>query len=158
MQLQEQVISLEQAKKLKELWFSKEAENKWCWNWWYYNEDGSKWYFVWCKLQRDCPPVFERYPEEYNAYTASELMDILPAVMSVDDEENEDFVRRYKFFITKHEKEEIKYQAGYQEEWETDDVSDFDSTHYGNNLAKTLWDVLIYLLENNLLPTTTNKT
>lgn len=122
MQLQDQVISLEQAKKLKELWFERDSlftfSKPWLVYWVYRNDE-------------------IRHPQhlsDYRAYTASELMDILPEY--IDDM----FiyvgkVDWYYFVLYNNIVNKVLCNAIKK-----------------TNLAQALWDMLIYLLENNLLP------
>ena len=116
MQLQEQCISLQQAKKIKELWFKADS----CYAR-FYNPISKEW---------------EVYRREWfmtamwtYAYTASELMDMFPPLFWW-----------YSLEVHKGEKE---YRVSYKRRYITN-----------KNLAIALWDMLIYLLENNLLPIT----
>lgn len=122
MQLQDQVISLEQAKKLKEFWFLRDSIHR------HIKYMGTE------RIQSiwnlSISPVFEY---SYPAYTASELMDILP-----------EYVKRLKLSI---ERIDWEYTIMYtDEDWMVQICS------CKNNFAIALWDMLIYLLENNLLP------
>lgn len=123
MQLSEQVITLEQARKLKELWFEKPSIFS------YYEEH-------WIRLTQEWPYRL------YYMLTASELIDILPAYLSP-----------FELFIKKQLDDTYKvwYIRWY---WENENDKSYESSYiiYNTNLAQALWDMLIYLIENNLFP------
>lgn len=145
MQLQDQVISLEQARKLQQLWITKPSILKWG------------------KLETE-KEFIARYPrnwiwEEIPAYTASELMDILP------DRINKPYIQRVwwsawqqynSYYNLEVHKWDGKYLVWYTyTDW--DERTQIEEEVGNTNLAQALWDMLIYLIENNLLPTTTNE-
>ena len=129
MQLSEQVITLEQAKKLKELWFDKHSL-------WKIEDEYETIYQVWRDYKRDWYRANDDtsdWWEWYNAYTVSELMDILPV-------EVKGMILQIKKF------RDDSYAVWYFAPW-------YCSADYKENLAQALWDTLIYLIENDLLPT-----
>ena len=139
MQLQEQVISLEQATKIHKLWFEMDSYFM------IYDDNDlelhhtviEKRYVKW-HLDNICD---FRHP----AYTVSELIEILPATIK-----NDKVGIELNIQITKLD---WLYYISYRDEWNT-----AQEWHEKNkNLTIALWDMLIYLLENNLLPTTTNE-
>lgn len=121
MNLIDQVITLEQAKKLVELWFD------WDNLFWHYKDmilDGNaldEWAETYLSVYKDAIP----------AYTASELMDILP-----------DKFLDYYLTITKWKE---LYYISYKK------FKEFHHRVIWNNLVQALWDMLIYLLENNYI-------
>jgi len=130
MQLQDQVISLEQAKKLKELWFSKLC-------WFHYMKQDDNEFDI--ETAYDWIPVAMYWDTEtYPAYTASELMDILPDTIEHKDYWNckLNIVKRWAWY-------DVKYSSDLW--WHV-----FSAL----KLTIALGETLIYLLENNLLPTT----
>lgn len=129
MQLSEQVITLEQAKKLKELWFERDSLRKiedeyqtihqiwrdYLWDLYRANNDTLDWW------------------EWYNAYTVSELMDYLLRP-----------VEWYDLKVIKTSTYEVYYGH-----W----VKYIDN----QNLAQALWDMLIYLIENKYIDVMSEK-
>lgn len=71
MKLENQVCTLEQAKKLFELGVLLQSEHSWCWNGSFYQKNGSKGYF----LNRNGFTI--DWAEQYCAYTVAELMQML---------------------------------------------------------------------------------
>jgi len=130
MQLQEQVISLEQAKKLKELWF--DNNDNLCTR---CNSSINKEFDV---ISRPSLMLPELELESYPAYTASELMDILPVTIEYKE-----------YWVCKLN---IVKRLGWYDVNYTSDLW----WHYSSawKLVIALCETLIYLLENNLLPTT----
>lgn len=144
MEMKEQVITLEQGKRLHELWFKRESRYR-------YNKNGN-----YPGQERYCQDEYyieeadwESYSENYNAYTASELMEILPVELFVDEQEGEDNTMLYSLMVYKEDKYHIQYGN-----------SDWESLFYqvwNENLTVALWDMFVWLLENNLLPDTTTE-
>lgn len=131
MKLEEQVISLEQARKLKELWCEQESYavyQDYYGNWAYRLDTSDR------RDHKTVPATFRMIP----AYTASELMEILPH-----------YIKNGKVLqVTKWRSCYIvTYGGEYDEAYITKD----------GNLACALWNTLIRLLENNLLPDTTTE-
>lgn len=134
MQLQEQVITKQQSEKLKALWFNSDSL------YWYTKQredlELKEWYLSGC-----------RYFDSMSAYTASELMDILPETI-YDDEDGWDDEIHWKPHDLLVYKDEWKYYIQYAN---SDREENYNTIH-NTNLTQALWDMLIYLLENNLLP------
>lgn len=122
MELQDQVISLQQAKKLKELWFKKKSYLIR-----FFDRDGDE--CIWTKIDSQ---FYSGSTKKYPAYTISELMDILPRHIKITSED----------YIEWMDKEFRWYNVTLDEK----------SLYIQKNLTHALWDMLIYLLENNLLP------
>jgi len=139
MELKEQVISLEQAEKLNELWFSKQSIFEWHTIW------DLPFTILYNPLQRSTYP--DSVATRYTAYTSSELMDILPA-----------YISPFELHIIKllwweePDEYQVSYIRWYSEE-ENDCSYKSDYQFQNKNLTTALWDMLIYLLENNLMPT-----
>ena len=138
MQLSEQVITLEQARKLKALWFDKHSL-------WKIEDEYETIYQVWRDYKRDWYRANDDtsdWWEWYNAYTVSELMDILPAYLSP-----------FELFIKKQLDDTYKvwYIRWY---WENENDKSYESSYIidNKNLVYALWNMLIYLIENDLLP------
>lgn len=135
MELKDQLITLEQAKQLKELWFEKESLYKFVQAWvvddWELIEllDEYRIHIEWTAYY-----VFEEW-KQYPAYTCAELMEYLPDMIPE--------IARSKLKI---EKGEGLYDVLYEDEdWM---VRIYSSNE---NLTQALWDMLIYLLTNKLM-------
>lgn len=138
MDIKEQVISLDQAKKLKELGF--EQNSHFIYQDYYGNGDARLDYYD----KRDHKTVPVGFVS-YNAYSVSELMDILP-MHFIDWWFNE----VWKLSISKNLIWLVKceYHIAYT------NISWLSFYGYRDeNLAIALWVMLVYLIENNLLPT-----
>jgi len=128
MQLEDQVVTLEQAKKIHELWFNKES----CFVYTPRDE-----YELWIHIvySKDTRISY------WKAYTVSELMEYLPA-----------YISPFHLFIKKHT--DNTYKVWYIR-WYSEDENDrsYESSYiiYNTNLTQALWDMLIYLLENKLI-------
>lgn len=129
MELTKQVTSLEISKKLKELWFEKESIFFYRTKWRYFSEVYFKWNFA---CGGGDPTIW--WFKEIPAYTASELMEYLPA-----------YIDWYCLESTKSE--DNKYFCVYMF-----DQSTIWEIKWKDTLSDALWLMLIYLLENNLLP------
>ncbi len=127
MKLEDQVISLDNAKKLKELGVKQDSLFYRC-----LQINGSE--DRWINFGND----LHEYNEIYSAFTAAELLEILP-----------EFIRNYNLIINK---ESESYYVFYEEQ----DVDlytanskflIFNDKNLSNSLAKTL----IFLIENKLI-------
>lgn len=130
MELKEQVITLEQAKRLHELGFKRE---------YLYRHIKPAWFDAHIERVMELWYVKSWAVEySYPAYTASELMEILPH-----------YIKNGKVLqVTKWRSCYIvTYGGECDEAYITKD----------GNLACALWNTLIRLLENNLLPDTTTE-
>lgn len=147
MQLQEQVISLEQARKIKSLWFSKES--------FAIHIDLEDW--IW-RIPISYYGVEKDYNldeyEYYHAYTASELMDILPHrinkpyIQEVWDNKGKQY--NDYFYLEVYRWHDTKYSV-YYTYLDLDDRTQVEEEISNINFAQALWDMLIFLLENNLI-------
>lgn len=122
MQLSEQVTTLEQSKRLHELWF---------------NNESLYWYYVtWDDWRR-----IDYYDEDdktmLTAYTASELIEYLPVYIFIDWF---DVSLEYAKFRDGY----IIWYSKWMWEWCV-------KLCKNKNLTHALWDMMIYLLENNLI-------
>lgn len=137
--IEDQVISIEQTKKLKELWFKRES---------YFCR--VEWWKLWHDLRSEIHPVevienrialADSAYSLYNAYTASELMDILPSKIINNDWLFELEVWKLNMWYSIHY---TSWPWRYiQITWE--------------NITQALWNMLIYLLEKNLFPVVDNQ-
>lgn len=153
MKLSEQVITLEQAKKLSELWFNRNSLWKiegeyqtiyqvwrdYLWDWYRANDDMSDWW------------------EEYCCYTATELMDILPESILTNYMEGWDDIDYMLVLNKTYSRRWDEVTRWLYNVYYTSDFDDLLHDTQNTNLAQALWDMLIYLLENNLLPKDTNE-
>lgn len=131
MQLQEEdkVISLAQSKKLIKLWLNEASVKSWIENHISY---------AWYRTSQDYPwqynltlSSYGKWEKEfmrYPAYNGKEILSIIKSKLN-----NATFDKKiFESIKLPHTRDDIY-------------------------LGKALWDMLIYLLENNLLPTTTNE-
>ena len=132
MQLKDQVISLEQAKKLKKLWFEREYFVVW----WIVNWNS----FVTLKS------AMTTTEEQYPAYTVSELMEILPFKIMpswIND-------IRWTYILNIGKWQNIKgvvYEVLY---YDLHNKGNLEYTE-NQNLAQALWDILIRAIENKYI-------
>ena len=132
MQLSDQVITLEQAQKLKELWFEIESIFQIYNPNWNIPTPWSIEYSIWWDYMLsnlELSELFEKYP----AYTVSELMEYLPS-----------YIWDYCIGVFK---DDIQYCCHYVE-------VEKNTTLYqsrNDNLSQALWDILIYLIENKYI-------
>lgn len=121
MQLENQVVSLEIAKKLKELGVKQDAYHSWC--------------FI--EAHNDYELDNGSCSNMYSAFTVAELGEMLPSLYvsgkTLEHKGKTEFVCCHKERIV----ENIDYQAS--------------GTTYGENEADARGKMLIYLLENNLI-------
>ena len=136
MELNKQVTSLEISKKLKELWFEKKSIFFYRTKWRYFSEVCFKWNFA-CGGGDPTIWWFKKIP----AYTASELMEYLPRYIETDLEPTPllHLIKDGSWFTAIY----WTWKVFPWNCWET--------------LADALWLMLIYLLENNLLPDEPNQ-
>lgn len=129
MKLEQQVCSLELAKRLKEL--GVKQESIFYWKKYYYNGE-----------ERIEPQmnVAEDYPQRYSAFTVAELGEMLPYIVEVNDEE--------------YSVEVYKDGTGGWESWlqdpNTDHVYEYQ-VFKADTEADTRAKLLIYLMENSLI-------
>lgn len=125
MQLEKQVVSLELAKKLKELGVKQES----CFYW----LRGHIWY------EKNIPKTES---QQFSAFTVAELGEMLPVVVKVKNK---------NYFITPtHPDSTIKeyWYGGYNS---FDKTEELFYTHGNNTEADARAKCLIYLIENNLI-------
>lgn len=142
MQLEQQVISLDQARRLNELGFKRDSYYRYMYYWytcppywWFENRKDTalEWRYLICEssyVNSICD-----WTDDFAAYTVSELMDILP-----------DWIDWYRITIVK---DLPRYIVSYSMELEWWYIEKHITK--STNLAIALWDMLLYLLENNLL-------
>ena len=138
MKLEEQVCSLELAKRLKELGIIQLSLFYWHWN------TGIGKY----ELLDEC-----NFGDYFSAFTAAELFDILPA--SIDTKKNVPF-NNYWLRIDKRRYKDIQYIINYV--CDTKLAQDFSSFPAMKNIhdesfANALAMTIIYLIENSLMGT-----
>lgn len=143
MELAQQVISLEQAKKIKELWFKADSALIWNTQLW-----GSMWLLENVSPHLAIKHKESTYDTSLSAYSCSELMDILPETIYDEDDDWDDEVHG-KWFDLLVYKEDWKYNVQYaNSDWE----ENYNTIH-NTNFAIALWDMLIHCLENNFIHT-----
>jgi len=125
MYLTDQVITLEQAQKLRELKFSEPSIFYWC--------------IWWDKCQRDWTIIAEdddstSYEQWLQAYTVSELMEYLPETI---------IWYKRKIYLNKNQYK-ITYDVDINSNW-------WELFTSNDNLAQALWDMLIYLISNKYI-------
>lgn len=125
MQLTEQVTSLKLSKRLKEL--GVKNESLFYWNLY---GDGIK---IWYELR-----YFEQHstPVQYSAFTASDLLEMLPYEIKKEN-------HAYRLFIEKYCDTYVVTYSTY--------VINVDLQTPSRSLSDALAKMLIYLLENNLI-------
>lgn len=153
MNLESQVCSLELAKKLKELGI--DQQSLFYWDIW----DESSYAVNY--IAYHCPNL-----EHYQAYTASEILDILPHYIATKENESfnvfrlkmEIFMYAYEEALIKFDKILMKraYSFNYHGETFTPDKNSPFSQHYtlmgtiyDESLANAAAKMLIYLIKNN---------
>lgn len=121
MKLEDQVCSLELAKKLKELGVTQKSLFH------YWSRDNDYWSIVYGQLFN------KNNPDAYSAFTVAELLSLLPGDVSIDE-------TLYRLFIQKCEDGEysVYYDSSHREECSFDDYS----------LVNALAKMLIDLIEN----------
>ena len=146
MKLENQVISLEIAKKLKELGVKQESYFYWNVDKAFIGED--RFYQV---QQKDRPSVKEGYSvDEFSAFTVAELGEMFPVIIDTKDARG-----TFDFVISKTFSDK-KWFVGYSKinlgRIHSDDQHyTLAGQQYERTLADALGKMLIYLLENNLI-------
>ncbi len=134
MNLENHVVSLELAKKLKELGVKQESLFEWS-----TTQNGQN-----ISLHETLLPSHRNfnspYYKSYSAFTASELGELLPVSISSEDSE-------YGFVLTINKSDERDYFSVSYENYDFD----YGETSYEKNLSNSLAKMLIYLLKNDLL-------
>lgn len=154
MTLQEQVVSLELAKKLKELGVKQESLFYWI-NRQREHEGLGEWYYTECEYKLVDIEYIRRYLREeyiasdmiekqkgtriYSAFTVAELWNILPHCIRQDY--YLEFVKKQPYNLVTYR----KYQSNYI-------IGDIQGPK--DNPAEALGRMLIYLIENNLITVT----
>jgi hypothetical protein len=139
MELSKQVVSLDPAKRLKELGVQQESLFYWCG---FYNDSGGKTWFV---VRHDVLEDYEEEPENYAAFTVAELGTLLPLTVQEEkktyrlhlSKEEGDFSDEIRWFIEYRNRDAIGYTLLVQRCAETE--------------ADARARALIYLVENKLV-------
>lgn len=135
MRLEDQVISLDIAKKLKEIGLKQES------------------YYVWRYYQNEIElttlkavKIFNKYSHDsYPAYTLSELLDILPStIYTNEDEEHLSPDTSYQLWVVKVNDIENPYVVSY---YSNKDHNSDDWQQENDTLPNCLAKMLIYLIE-----------
>lgn len=157
MNIEDQVCSLELAQNLLYLGINKYSI------FYYLNIDGEGKYYVYD--DHHLPEEFEYEGDKISAYTASELLEILPSIIQIKDREPFD---NFRIFITRFNSvdEERKIINNFIVNYECDTTTcaveeawlrrKLTSNIYDKNLANALARMLIYLIENGLMKCITN--
>lgn len=146
MQLEDQVISLEYAKRLKELGVNQDSF------FYFLNIDGEGKYYIY-NIEH-FPEDSEHDGEPISAFTGAELSEILPAC--IDTKKNEPF-NYFWIDIKKRTPKNIQYIINYYCDTHEIDNSIFSRRRlnihsiYDNNLADAMSKMLIHLIENKLM-------
>lgn len=148
MNLEQQVVSLELSRRLKELNVKQESlfyhYNK------PYNDGIDDWVITnW----EDYETAYDDKSEPYSAFTASELFEMLPAYIDIKKEEPFNF---YWLSLQKRTASNIQYMINYR--CDTFGADEFiqrillTNNIYDESLCNCLAKILIHLIENNILP------
>ena len=126
--LEQQVVNLELSKKIEELGVKQES----LFVWEYYNENC---YGVRYRPYAVVPDFYNQY-KLFSAFTASELLEMLPGSLMLQE-------KCTRLFLCKsNNKFNVKYDTGYNEyyDWVWDE-----------NICNALAKMLIYLIEENII-------
>lgn len=143
MELEQQVCSLDLAKKLKELKAGSGTLGQISLWHWYFDDAAKKWDIAW----HGSDDLTRSSKETFAAFTVAELGEMLPAFIEVGEKKNS---KRFKLYLAKNESEDwfIEYH-----EWNLEHQDNYellvqrtDDTE-ANSRAK----MLLYLMENRLL-------
>lgn len=154
MNLEDQCISLELAKKLKELGVRQESL--------FFRFGDKGFQYLFCKYyEQYSPHVNLNIEDGYSSFTIAELFEIIPAF--IDLKSNEPF-NDFWFKLQKRKVYNIQYivnyECGTQSINESGCLSDpiklFSHNIYDENLANCLAKVLIHLIENKLIEVNPN--
>lgn len=144
--LEQQVVSLELAKRLKELNVKQESYFYWNTDKAFIGEDN-----MYVVQKKDCRSVKDGYSiDEYSAFTVAELGEMLPVIVDTKDARG-----TFDFVISKTFSDK-KWFVGYSKinlgRIHSDDQHyTLAGQQYERTLADALGKMLIYLLENNLI-------
>lgn len=153
MQLEQQCVSLEIARKLKELNVKQESLFYWenCPDEGRFVISSNEYHDTISGEWGDCHCLMDQ--ENYSAYSVAELFDMLPAC--VDIKKDEPF-NNFWLYLQKRSTENIQYILNYR--CDTYDPPNFferflcSPNVHDENLANALGKMMIYLIENNLMP------
>jgi len=143
MKLEDQCVSLELAKKLKERGIEKESL------FYYVNIDGEGKYYLY--YEEALPEEIEYEGETISAFTVAELFEMLPAI--IDTKQNEPF-NCFWFMLNKRRVLKIQYVVNYHCDttiFNERPADLIENNIYGERLPDVLANMLIYLIENKFM-------